>query len=151
MQRIFGLLLVAAAIILGGVWLVHWQKARTLNSGDVHVREQPADKAKADTTETASADQPTQPQDTANESQSSGSNQPRPRQPETVATQPASERISRNPRNGLLASGRGKFELYRQGDLTFRLNTESGESCVLFASEAMWRNPLVYEHGCGSH
>jgi hypothetical protein len=149
MQRIFRLLLVAAAIIIGGFWFVHWQKTRTLNSGDVHVREQPADKAKSETTETASADQPTSPQNSSNSAESSG-NQSRQR-PDIVATLPASERITRNPPSGLVAAGTGKFELYRQGDLTFRLNTETGEACVLFATEAQWRKALVYEHGCANH
>ena len=148
MQRIFRLLLAAATIVLGALWLVHRQKTHALNSGEVHVRVQPTDKP---TTETASVNQPTPPQDEANAPEAPGTSQSRLQLRENVATIPAAETISRNPPNGLVAAGTGRFQLYRQGDLTFRLNTESGESCVLFASEAMWRNPLVYEHGCGSH
>jgi hypothetical protein len=147
MQRIFRLLLVAAAIVLGALWLVRWQKTRALNSGEVHVRQQSGDKA---STETASVNEPTRSQDTASAPEASEADQPRPHQ-ENVASLPAAETIRRNPPNGLVAAGTGRFQLYRQGDLTFRLNTETGESCVLFASEALWRNPLVYEHGCASH
>jgi len=141
-------LLAAAAMILGALWLVHWQKTRALNSGEVRVRVQPADKA---TTETASVTQPAQPQDEANAPEAPAASQSHLQPREDVATLPAVETISRNPPNGLVAAGTGKFQLYRQGDLTFRLNTETGESCVLFASEALWRRPLVYDHGCGSH
>ena len=35
MARIFGLLLMVAALALGVVWFVHWQKVRTLDSGEV--------------------------------------------------------------------------------------------------------------------
>ena len=151
MQRIFRLLLAAAAIVLGAFWFVHWQKTRALNSGDVHVREQSAGEGKSETTESASADQPASPRIAGNGAESSGSDQSHPPQPDAVATLPASERINRNPPNGLVAAGTGKFELYRQGDLTFRLNTETGEACVLFATEAQWSKTLVYEHGCGNH
>ena len=30
------------------------------------------------------------------------------------------------------------------------MDTTSGKACVLFATEAMWRKPLVYDHGCGN-
>jgi hypothetical protein len=147
MPRIFRLLLVASAVIIAGMWFVHWSRTRALNSGEVHVRQQPGDNTKSATprNETESASQPAQPQEVA-----SNDEQPRPR-PDAVATLPASETISRNPPNGIVAAGSGKFELYRQGDLTFRLNTETGDACVLFATQAEWRKSLVYEHGCTRH
>jgi hypothetical protein len=146
MQRIFRLLLVASAIILSGFWFVHWSRTRALNSGEVHVRQQPGDNAKPETPQTDTASQPTQPQEVA----SNNGDQPRVR-PDTVATLPASETLSRNPPNGVVAAGAGKFELYRQGDLTFRLNTESGDACVLFATQAQWGKSIVYDHGCNTH
>lgn len=142
MTRIFRLLLVASAIVIGAFWFVHWSKTRALNSGEVHVRQQPGNSAKP---ETPPADTANQPQEVA----SNSGDQPR-IQPETVAALPASETISRNPSNGIVAAGSGKFELYRQGDLTFRLNTETGDACVLFATEAEWRKSIVYDHGCNN-
>jgi hypothetical protein len=145
MQRIFRLLLVASAVAIAGFWFVHWSRTRALNSGEVHVRQQSGDNAKPETPQTETAAQPTQPREVA-----SNAGEPRP-QPDTVATLPASDTISRNPPNGIVAAGSGKFELYRQGDLTFRLNTETGDACVLFATQAEWRKSLVYEHGCNKH
>ena len=158
MQKIFRLLMVAAAIVLGAVYFVHWSRTRALNSGEVHVRQQTDDKTKPDVSTTASANQPdsaTQPaapQEVAsNVPDASGADAARRQSQNSVATLPASETITRNPPNGIVAVGSGKFQLYRQGDMTFRLNTETGQACVLFATDTQWRKPLVYEHGCGSH
>ena len=89
--------------------------------------------------------QPTQPQEVA----SNAGEQPR--GPESVTTLPAGQTISRNPPNGIVTAGSGKFELYRQGDLTFRLNTDTGDACVLLATQAEWSKNIVYSHGCNSH
>lgn len=158
MQKIFRLLMVAAAIVLGAFYFVHWSRTRALNSGEVHVRQQPGDKAKPDVSTTASASQPdstTQsapPQEVAsNAADASGADPSRGQSQNSVAALPASETISRNPPNGIVAAGSGKFQLYRQGDMTFRLNTETGQACVLLATDTQWRKSLVYEHGCGNH
>jgi len=140
MQRIFRLLLVASAIVIGGFWFVHWSNTRALNSGAVHVRQQTGDTAKSTTPNDAT--QPTQPQEVA----SNAGEQPR--GPETVTALPAAQTFSRNPPNGIVTAGSGKFELYRQGDLTFRLNTETGDACVLFATQSEWSKNIVYSHGC---
>jgi hypothetical protein len=147
MQRIFRLLLVASAIVLSGLWFVHWSRTRALNSGEVHVRQQPGDNAKPATpqNQTEPASEPTQQQEVAS---NTGESRP---QPAAVTTLPASETITRNSSHGIVAAGSGKFELYRQGDLTFRLNTETGDACVLFATEAQWGKSIVYDHGCNSH
>jgi hypothetical protein len=67
----------------------------------------------------------------------------------TVAA-PASDSISPNPPNGMAFAGTGKFQVYRQGNLTWRIDTDSGSACVLFATMEEWRKPLVYQHGCPS-
>lgn len=67
--------------------------------------------------------------------------------PATVA---GSDTISPNPPNGMAFSGSGKYQVYRQGNLTWRLNTETGQSCILFATDEEWRKPKVYRAGCGS-
>ena len=52
------------------------------------------------------------------------------------------------PPNGMTFAGKGPYQLYRQGELTWRLNTETGATCVIFASQAQWRRPEVYRSGC---
>jgi hypothetical protein len=58
--------------------------------------------------------------------------------------------ISPNPPDGMVFSGKGKYQLYRQGNLTWRLNTETGQSCIIFATDEEWKKPKVYRAGCGS-
>lgn len=69
-------------------------------------------------------------------------------QPVTGAA-PASDTISPNPPNGMTFSGSGRYQLYRQGNITWRLDTETGRSCVVFATDDEWRKPRVYYAGCG--
>jgi hypothetical protein len=69
----------------------------------------------------------------------------------SVYTLPASDTISRNPPDRTILAGAGRYELYRQGDITWRMDTATGQACVLFATEAMWRRMLIYQHGCGAH
>ena len=45
-------------------------------------------------------------------------------------------------------SGRGRFQWYRQANLTWRLDTESGASCIVYATLEEWNKPLVKSHGC---
>lgn len=66
----------------------------------------------------------------------------------TGTVPPATDSISPNPTNGMIFSGTGKYQLYRQGNLTWRLDTNTGESCILFATDAEWRKPRVFQAGC---
>lgn len=148
MQRIFRLLLVASAIIIGGFWFVHWSNTRALNSGAVHVRQQPVENAKSGNPQPS----PATPPDTAAQPQEVASNAgDQSRGPESIIPLPAAQTFTRNPPNGVAAAGSGKFELYRQGDLTFRLNTETGDACVLLATQTEWSKNIVYSHGCNGH
>jgi hypothetical protein len=63
---------------------------------------------------------------------------------------PAGDTISANPANGIVFAGRGKYQVYRQGNITWRLNTETGQNCILFATDEEWEKPRVYRAGCGS-
>jgi hypothetical protein len=63
---------------------------------------------------------------------------------------PATDTISPNPPNGMAFSGTGKYQLYRQGNITWRLNTETGKSCIIFATEEEWKKDKVLRAGCGS-
>jgi hypothetical protein len=63
---------------------------------------------------------------------------------------PAADTIQPNPPNGTAFTGTGKFQVYRQGNLTWRVNTESGANCILFATMEEWKKPVVYNHACGN-
>jgi len=62
---------------------------------------------------------------------------------------PASDTISPNPPNGMVFSGTGLCQLYRQGNITWRLDTDTGRACVIFATDEEWKKPRVYRAGCG--
>jgi hypothetical protein len=120
MNRIFWIILAVFAVLFGAVWIGHRLKSRAIDSGDVHVR-------------TQSADQSSTVQSDADHS-----------------AVPASDTITRNPPNGMIFAGTGKYQLYRQGDITWRLNTDSGEACILFATDSEWSKRKVYSRGCGA-
>ena len=61
---------------------------------------------------------------------------------------PARDSQSPDAPNGMAFSGSGQFQVYRQGNLTWRINTSDGSTCILFATNAEWRKPNVYNHGC---
>lgn len=68
----------------------------------------------------------------------------------TPAAIPASDSIAPNPTNGMTFAGSGKFQVYRQGNLTWRVDTETGKTCIVFATMEEWKKPIVYEHGCAT-
>lgn len=70
--------------------------------------------------------------------------------PNRPAALPASDTVAPNPPNGLAFGGTGRYQWYRQGNLTWRVDTNSGEACVAFATMHEWSNPIVYSHGCGN-
>jgi hypothetical protein len=57
--------------------------------------------------------------------------------------------IDPNPPNGMVFAGKGQFQLYRQGNITWRLNTDNGQSCIIFATEEEWKKEKVLRAGCG--
>jgi hypothetical protein len=63
---------------------------------------------------------------------------------------PAGDSMTPNPPNGMAYAGSGHFQVYRQGNITYRINTDTGQSCVLYATNEEWRKPQVYRHGCGN-
>ncbi len=63
----------------------------------------------------------------------------------------ATDTIRPNPPNGTVYAGAGHYQVYRQGNLTWRINTDTGRACVLFATEQEWRKPQVFRSGCGSN
>jgi hypothetical protein len=68
--------------------------------------------------------------------------------PTSATTMPAADSISPNPPNGEVFAGTGKYQLYRQGNLTWRLNTDTGQTCIIFATDEEWNKPKVKRAGC---
>ena len=64
---------------------------------------------------------------------------------------PAMDSIPPNPQNGIRfgGSGSGNYQWYREGNLTWRINTQTGTSCIIYATQEEWRKRTVMEHGCG--
>ena len=128
--------------VIAAAWYMHRVKQqRALESGNVYVPdtaslETPALAAPQTQTET----QPQEP-----------SASPTPMtQPHGAIAVPASDTIPRNPPSGVAFAGTGKYQLYRQGDITWRLNTNTGQACILFATDTQWSRPRVYAQGCGA-
>ena len=61
---------------------------------------------------------------------------------------PATDSQTPNAPNGVAFAGSGQYQVYRQGNLTWRINTSDGSTCILFATNEEWRKPLVFNHGC---
>jgi hypothetical protein len=136
MNRIFAILIIVAVFIFGLIWLTH--RART--RGNAVTRNQAAGISSPGTPATPPAGQKAQPAAASpSAAPAAGS----------ALTPPAADSILRNPPSGAVFAGKGKFQLYRQGDITWRLDTDSGAACILFATDAQWSRPQVYSHGCG--
>jgi hypothetical protein len=63
---------------------------------------------------------------------------------------PQGDSLSRSAPNGVGFAGTGKYMWYREGDITWRVNSDTGASCIAFATMQQWANPLVYDRGCDS-
>jgi len=165
------LLLVLALFVYVGY--NSYDAKRTGTSGEVYsngVRRSQASDTKAQATEadtivypaateTAATAQPAQATTAAEPGQpaaatvqgNTGQAQVTQNQQPAAAAAPASDTISPNPPNGMTFSGSGRYQLYRQGNITWRLDTETGKSCVIFATDEEWRKPRVYRAGCGKN
>jgi hypothetical protein len=146
MQRIFWIIIVGIVVVVLAVAYYNHRSARhAVESGDVFVHDQASDNAKSPAPDTGSPNQTEQPGAAAGADQQGV-------QPEATGSptpNPAADSVPRNPPNGMLFAGTGKYQLYRQGDITWRLNTDTGEAFILFATDAEWSKPRVYQHGCG--
>ncbi len=65
------------------------------------------------------------------------------------AGMPGTDTLAPNPPNGMTFTGRGTYQWYRQGNLTWRVDTTSGQSCIIYATLAEWRKAIVKSHACG--
>jgi hypothetical protein len=143
MKQIFWVLILVVVVIFGAIWFGHRLKAHALSSGKVVARNQAAAISSPGTPATPPAGQKSQP---AQSTAPSPSTTPA---GNAALTPPTADSILRDPPSGAVFAGKGKFQLYRQGDITWRLDTDSGTACILFATDTQWRKPQVYSHGCG--
>jgi hypothetical protein len=151
------LVIVLLLILTGFAYIGYnsYDAKRAEASGDVFSRDSPTDRTKTDTT-------------VAEDSKDKASEQPTTVNPAVVPAEltpaapdataqtagsvgaaPGADTISPNPPNGMVFSGTGHYQLYRQGNLTWRLNTDTGQTCILFATDEEWRKANVYRDGCG--
>jgi len=113
-----------------------WNTKRSLNSGEVF--EDAADSGSSPTPTSPQSVSPALPPNTAVPTQSA------------ALQPPPADSITPNPPNGARFAGSGRFEVYRQGNLTYRIDTQTGTTCILFATHAEWRKPEVYRQGCNT-
>ena len=71
--------------------------------------------------------------------------------PSALGSAPVSDTIKPNPTNGMVFAGTGQYQWYRQGNLTWRVNTSTGSSCIVYATMEEWRKEVVMNHGCGGN
>jgi hypothetical protein len=62
---------------------------------------------------------------------------------------PSGDSQTPNAPDGQRFGGSGKYQWYRQGNLTWRVDTANGASCIAFATLDEWRKQIVSSHGCG--
>jgi len=149
-QRIFAIAAIIFCIILGWYAWTRWKQARAEQSGDVQLVDSGSssgdtssndkvvvDKDELDRLRAAADKPPTVVQASAPEPAESA--------PSGI---PISDSIPANPPNGARFTGSGRYQLYRQGSLTWRLDSESGQTCIIFATDEEWRKSRVYSHGC---
>jgi hypothetical protein len=146
------LIIVLLAVVALFVYLGYnsYDARRAGANGDVFSYDSPTGRAKTDVTNWRSRESQTvvYPPETVPVTTQAPKMSPSDEADRSAA--PANDTISPNPPNGMVFSGTGKYQLYRQGNLTWRLNTDSGQSCILFATDDEWKKPRVYRAGCGS-
>jgi len=177
-KRIVVIIAVVAVAAIGVFW--YWQRAkqRALGSGKVYVKtpapgqspDQTKDQSAWSTAAAAGNSTPPQSDDSASQAApAAASTQPAPKpsaavektvhaaqaaqpmtQPRGAVEVPATDTIPRNPPSGLIFAGSGKYQLYRQGDITWRLDTDNGRACIIFATDNQWSRVRVWDQGCGA-
>ena len=65
------------------------------------------------------------------------------------APPPAYDTVAPNPPNGTVFAGKGAYQWYRQGNLTWRVDSVTGRACIAFATMDEWQKQIVMSHGCG--
>lgn len=125
----------------------HATPSRSDDPGTVHTESMEAAPSPQAQTKPAEAAAPTA-QPTQTPTSAPAATAPTPSAPADIASLTDSQ--SPNAPNGMAFAGTGRFQVYRQGNLTWRVNTETGSTCILFATNEEWRKPIVYHHGCNA-
>jgi len=146
----FGWILAVVLVVAGCWWLYqHNANKNALGSGLVISHDASADTGDDNTA--APRAEPVRPSAQLNPTASAPAPQPAPAAtPKPSAALPVSDTIDRNPPNGTVFAGTGKYTWYRQGNITWRVNTETGKACIDFATMEEWRKRIVYTHGCAN-
>jgi len=153
MLRALGWLLAVAALAAGGWWFYTHTGSRAVStSGDVVQRDLSADPPDAkDDAESAAPTSPAPATVAPAANIPTSTPQPTARaasDAKPTAGLPISDSIPRDPPVGMAFGGSGKYQWYRQGDITWRIDTVSGAACIDFATMGQWARPIVYAHGC---
>ncbi len=135
-KRIIAIVMVVLLGYLVYLGISRYSAARNSGNGDVKV-----DSTSARDDGSPDNDAPPAPVRTARQI---------PQQTATTLTTmaPSTDSIPPNPANGAAFAGTGQFQVYRQGNLTWRVDTVTGHTCILFATMEEWRKPVVYQHAC---
>jgi hypothetical protein len=158
-RRVLLIVFVVVLVILVYLGYHSYDGKRAGASGNVFPRGTAVEKVITDTTRMQN-DQPTesekvvypptgQNQETSSLPHDNGASQTTKSMQPAPPNAPGSDTISPNPPNGMTFTGSGRYQLYRQGNITWRLDTDTGRTCVIFATEEEWKKPQVYRAGCG--
>jgi cytoskeletal protein RodZ len=137
--------LIAAAVAIVLLWFgyvgyTNWRNSHSMANGEItSVNDGGAQ------TSAPAASEPEKPKTTTTTTAApSSATQPiviQPSAPPTDSQQP-------NAVNGARFAGSGKYQVYRQGNITYRIDTETGQECILLATNEEWKKPQVYGRGC---
>jgi hypothetical protein len=146
-KKIFAMIAAVLGLAVAAYYFHSTSRTRAMNSGNVIVNEQASDTS-APLPDTAAA--PTAAPTPAATGTGAPASTPDSKSASPAPATTESVPLNRIPPNGMAYKGTGKFLIYRQGDLTWRLDSSTGNACVIFATNAQWSKPLVYDHGCGT-
>ena len=140
-KQIFGMIAAFVGLAIAAYYVHSTSGTRAMNNGNVVVSQQPAD-----------APLPPSLANPATFGTGTPGDATTPATPDSQApaATPVAIPLNRTPPNGMAYKGTGKFLIYRQGDLTWRLDSETGNACVLFATNTQWSKSNVYDHGCAT-
>ena len=135
-------------LVIGGIWLYNTYGHKDQLGSGLVISHDSDSKDSAELSTAAS----TQPSPIPTTSIATTPQQAAPPVPQPAAKPsaalPVSDTIDRNPPNGAVFTGTGDYTWYRQGDITWRVNSKTGASCIAFATIQEWQKRIVYSHGC---
>jgi hypothetical protein len=160
MKRVMGVILVLALAVGSFLYYKRYTEQRNIADGDVESKDlmTPEQKTAFDRRgATDEAESTVPPRPTAQPAPEAQPKNQSLAQPTIAPVQalpanlPQGDSITPNPPNGMAFGGRGTYQWYRQGNLTWRVNTENGSSCIAYATMEEWRKSIVLQHGCGGN